>query len=271
MTSNYRPLPGNKNGVMIHPTLEFGRSIGNATKAALLEAHFKNLPNGSVTRKDWYDPIWRSDWRGGGVQPRRAKLSAEEVDIEETADQKETTLRFPSPEPKFASQYNFANNHARWMNVVQFSDFNAGHSSFALTFPPNIRGEQFPALDFAAANLCTREGIVLFRRYKLRSASLRLLSQQNAVVEWLRSRSVKTKPSNSGRNAVQVLRSVGGVRGTSLFADEGTIKLLDKMAKTIQREEDGTTAQYADRTASIGEWKEVLGRRSKRLFFPEAG
>jgi hypothetical protein len=51
-----------------------------------------------------------------------------------------------------------------------------------------------------------------------------------------------------------------------LFADEATVKLLDKMAKTIQREADGTTAQYPDRTASIEEWKQVLGRRSKSLF-----
>jgi hypothetical protein len=42
--------------------------------------------------------------------------------------------------------------------------------------------------------------------------------------------------------------------------------LLDKMAKTIQREPDGAAAQYPDRTASVAEWKEVLGRRSKAVF-----
>jgi hypothetical protein len=51
-----------------------------------------------------------------------------------------------------------------------------------------------------------------------------------------------------------------------MFADEATIRLLDKMAKTIQVEADGTTAQYPDRTASIAEWKQALGRRSSALF-----
>jgi hypothetical protein len=269
VTNNHRPLPGNKHGVMIDTTLEFGRSISKATKDAVTAAHFKNLPAGSLSLKDWYDPIWRTDWRGGGIQPRRAKLVADKVEIEEAVDERQPTLRFPSPEPRFASKYSFANNRARWVNIIKFSDY-IGSPSFALTFPPNFKGEEFPKLDFGEVSLATREGIVLFRQFKLRSASLRLLSQQNAVIEWLKSRGVDAKPSSSGRNAEQVLRSVRGARGASLLADEGTIRLLDKMAKTIQREPDGATAQYPDRTASIAEWKEVLGRRSKSSLFSRA-
>lgn len=265
VTSNYKPLPGNRHGVMINTTLEFGRSLNRATKDALTAAHFQNLPAGSLDRKDWYDPIWQTDWRGAGIQPRRAKLSADEVDVEERVDERHPMLAFPSPAPKFASRYSFANNHARWVNVVKLADY-LSNSSFALTFPPNVKGEEFPVLDFGGLSLCTREGIVISRQYKLRSASLQLLTQQNAVIGWLRSRGIEAKPSSSGRNAEQVLRAVGGTRGVGLFADEATVRLLDKMAKTIQREADGTTAQYPDRTASIPEWKEVLGRRSKALF-----
>ena len=266
VTRNFRPLPNNKHGVMITTTLEFARSIDKTTKDALTIAHFQNLPAGSLTRKDWYDPIWRTDWRGGGVQPRRAKLVADEADIEETVDEKEATLRLPSPVPKFSSKYSVANNRARWINVIKLTDYGSHGGKFALTFPPNVKGAEFPALTFDGPTLCTREGIVLFRQYKSRRATLRLMSQQNAVIGWLKSRSIEAEPSSSGRNAQQVLRSAGGTRGSGLFADEGTVKLLDKMAKTIQREADGTTAQYPDRTASIAEWKEVLGRRSKRPF-----
>jgi hypothetical protein len=92
------------------------------------------------------------------------------------------------------------------------------------------------------------------------------MSQQQAVIGWLKSRGIEASPSSSGRNAEQVLRSVKGTSGANLLADEATVKLLEKMAKTIQRETDGMTAQYPDRTASIAEWKEVLGRRSKALF-----
>ncbi|MGQ0741940.1 MAG: hypothetical protein ACT4OG_06565 [Alphaproteobacteria bacterium] len=251
--------------MMINTTLEFGRSISKTTKETMTATHFQNLPAGSVIRKDWYDPIWRTDWRGGGIQPRRAKLVADEVDIEETVDERVATLRFPSPDPKFASRFSYANNHARWVNVINFADY-VGNSAFALTFPPNVKGEEFPKLDFGGVNLATREGIVLRRRFKLRSASLSLLSQQNAVIAWLKSKGIDAKPSSSGRNAEQVLRSVGGAHGASLLADEGTVRLLDKMAKTIQREADGATAQYPDRTASIAEWREILGRRSNAVF-----
>jgi hypothetical protein len=91
ITRNFRPLPGNKNGVMITTTLEFGRSISKATKDNLTITHLKDLPAGSVSRKDWYDPIWRTDWRNAGVQPRRAKIVADEVDIEETVEEREAT------------------------------------------------------------------------------------------------------------------------------------------------------------------------------------
>jgi hypothetical protein len=264
--ANFRPLPGNRHGVMIRTTLEFARSIKQATKVSLAASIQKNLPQDSISVKRWYDPIWRTGWRDAGIQPRRATLVADEVDIEEKVDEKEPVFRFPSPVPSFSSRYSYGSNDARWINVVKLSDYSSIISTFALSFPPNIKGEEFPALDFGEATLCTREGIVFFRQYKLRRASLRLMSQRDAVIGWLKSRGIEAKPSNSGRNAEQVMRSVAGGRGSNLFADEATIKLLDKMAKTIQREADGTTAQYPDRTASIGEWKEVLGRRSKAFF-----
>jgi hypothetical protein len=95
---------------------------------------------------------------------------------------------------------------------------------------------------------------------------MRLIPHQDAVIGWLKSRGIEAKPSSSGRNAEQVLRSVGGTRAAGLLSDEATVKLLDKMAKTIQREADGATAQYPDRTASVAEWREVLGRRSTAIF-----
>jgi hypothetical protein len=265
VTSNYRPLPGNKNGVMISTTVEFSRSISKTTKDTVTASYFQNLPAGSVSRKDWYDPIWRSDWRGGGIQPRRAKLVADEIDIEESVDPIQPMVRFRCPGPKFAQRYSSTSNAARWANVVKFADY-LNNSSFALTFPPNAKGEDFPRLDFAGRSLCSREGVVILRQYHSESERLQLLPQQDAVIGWLKARDIEAKPSSAGRNAEQVLRSIGGARRASLFADEATIRLLDKMAKTIQREADGTTAQYPDRTASIAEWKEVLGRRSNALF-----
>jgi hypothetical protein len=266
VVANFRPLPNNNNGVMIRTTIEFARSIESPKSEALLKSHMLGLPAESFVCKHWYDPIWRTQWRNAGVQPRRAKLTAAQTDIEETVEEKDSTLTFPPLAPNFASKYSFANNHARWMNVVRLADFVSRSSNFALSFPPNIKGGDFPALGHASDSFSTREGIVLFQQYKTLRSSMRLMSQQEALIAWFASRGIEAKPSSSGRNATQVLRAAGGSGGCNLFADEGTVKLLDKMAKTIHREADGTTAQYPDRTSSIAEWKEVLGRRSKSVF-----
>jgi hypothetical protein len=266
VTKNFRPLPGNASGVMITTTLEFGRSIGKVARENLTAAHFKDVPAGSVSRKDWHDPIWRTDWRNGGIQPRRAKIFAKETDIEEAIAEPEPTLRLSSLAPNFASQYSFANNRSRWVNVVKLTDYGAQNSPFALTFPPNVKGEDFPRLDVSGRSLCTREGIVQFKQFKTNRSGLRLITQKKAVMGWLKSRGIEAKPSSSGRNAEQVVRADGGIRGSSIFADEETVKLLNKIVKTIQREADGTTAQYPDWTASVEEWREVIGRRSKAPF-----
>jgi hypothetical protein len=181
---------------MITTTLEFARSINKATKDAVTAASVKNIPAGSLIRKDWYDPIWRADWRTAGIQPRRAKLVADEALFEETVDANEATLQLPSPAPEFASRYSFVNNHARWMNVVKFADYSSRTSKFALTFPPNVKGDEFPRLDITGSSLCTREGVVLFCQYKSRQAALRLLSQRDAVIGWLKSRGIGAEPSS---------------------------------------------------------------------------
>src|SRR5262249_32849747 len=46
--ANFRPLPGNKHGVMIHPKIEFARSIESAKSVELLDAHMRDVPKGSI-------------------------------------------------------------------------------------------------------------------------------------------------------------------------------------------------------------------------------
>jgi hypothetical protein len=95
VTSNHRPLPGNKHGVMIHTTLEFARSISKATKDTIVATHFHNLPAGSAIRKDWYDPIWRTDWRNGGIQPRRPSLAPTKLTLKKPWTSAKPRFDFP--------------------------------------------------------------------------------------------------------------------------------------------------------------------------------
>jgi hypothetical protein len=57
------------------------------------------------------------------------------------------------PTPKFANRLSFASNHTRWVNVIKLADYGARTSKLALTFPPNIKGEEFPRLAFAEGSL----------------------------------------------------------------------------------------------------------------------
>lgn len=262
---NHRPLPGNKNGVMILTTVEFARSISRDLAKSLFEENLSDLPSGSVILKFWHDPIWRSDWRSGGIQPRRVKLESEKVGFDETIVGENLNLQYQSLSPKFASRYSFVQNSARWANVIKLGDEYFGNSNIALRYPPNIKDPKFPRLGIDRT-LSSREGLVVLNQFKLEKAGMTLPRQQDAITEWLKSVGISAAPSSAGRNAEQVLRSVGGPKGCSILADEGTLKLLDKMAKSIHREEDGTTAEYPERTATVSEWKEVVGRRSNRLF-----
>lgn len=264
---NYRPLPGNPNGIMIHTTVAFGRSVKPAWANELVQEHLRGLPDGSLSVKDWYDPIWRTHWRHGGVQPRRAVLSAAEEALDISLQIDSDVATFRAIAPQFAERFGGGRNHARWANVLSLRDY-TGTSDFALSYLPNTKKPTFPRLNLGPPTLISREGIVLLQEYTQHREFVRLLRQQDAIVGWLKSNGVEAVPSNAGRSAEQVIRGVGGLPSCSIFADEGTLHLLDKMAKTMREAKDGSIAQYPDRTAGVAEWKEAINRRKGGLFQP---
>jgi hypothetical protein len=60
VAANYRPLPNNRHGVMIHPTVMFGRSISDADADALFDEHFRVDIAGANSVQKWYPPIWQN-------------------------------------------------------------------------------------------------------------------------------------------------------------------------------------------------------------------
>ena len=72
----HRPLPGNLHGVMIHTTVEFGRSISVDRIKEICRTIFNDLPQGSWTRKSWYDPIWVFHSEDGLPKRERATIEA---------------------------------------------------------------------------------------------------------------------------------------------------------------------------------------------------
>src|SRR5262249_23081723 len=222
----------NPHGVMICTTVEFARSIPREMAEQLARDSLAELPQGSWALKLWYDPIWENGRRTSGIQPRRAKLSAGTTNIDTIALESDNTLEFPALAPEFAEQYGHWDNPARWVNVLRLNDYGQ-RTPLAITYLPNTKAPGFPRLRLGEPTIISREGIILLQRYHRDRGFVTPLSQQDAIIGWLKSRGIDAKPSSAGRNAEQVLRAVGNTWGSWIFADENTVKLLDKMAKTI--------------------------------------
>jgi len=255
---------------MIRTTVEFARSIPKELAKQLAQDHLAGLQEGSWSLTLWYDPIWRVDWHtvGIGIQPRRATLSAETSNIDVTTSESDNTIEFQALSPEFAEEYGHLNNEARWVNVLRLNDYSR-RTPLAITYLPNTKAPSFPNLQLGESTLISREGIVLLQHYYRPRELVTLLPQQEAIIGWLKSQGIGAKPSSAGRNAEQVLRAIGNTRGSWIFADEHTVKLLEKMAKTIRQIHDGSLEEYPDRTASVQEWKALLHRRRQRRSLPK--
>jgi hypothetical protein len=264
---NHRALPGNPNGVMIHTTVQFGRSISeDRAKIAVEEGGLTSINGNAWSFKLWYDDIWRSHREDRIVRPQRARISVASTDLELpiSEEQGRSSCRFRSLSPDFAPTH--GDGSARWVNVLELNKYGT-NDTIAVTLPLTYHGKGRRGMRIGETTIVSREGFVLPQTYKEHGEYFRLLTGQQAVVEWLKSESVVAEPSDPGRIADQMLVSLGGFWGTGLVADVGTIKLLDEMSKSVRRYVDGTLEEFPDRSIEVNRWKEVIGRRSKARKF----
>jgi hypothetical protein len=258
---NYRPLPGNSHGVMITPTIEFGRSIGKERAEALArDAGLGALQDCGWAFKLWYDRIWDDDTDDRVARPRPVLLTAAEADHELTvADEGGPNVRFPDLAPDFAPEHDYRS--ARWANVVRLQNYGSD-DRLALVLPSSFTDVKTWRFRSSDAAFVAREGFVLPQRYKGLRHYLRLLTGTQAVTAWLHEHGVEASPSDPGHIAEQILLSVGGIGGTPLLADRDTLKLLDRMAKSVRRHADGTIEEFEDRAIGVDRWKALVHRRT---------
>ena len=137
----------------------------------------------------------------------------------------------------------------------------------ALTYPSNLEDRTTPR-QFGrpgARLIITREGWVLGQQFKGLPEWLTLSDGPTAIAEWLESKGMKAELSDAGRNAMQMIESLGSLWGSHLIADEETIRLLNRMA--MQEEvmgvaDEATRRQYEGRTAKTREWQTLISRRA---------
>jgi hypothetical protein len=77
IVKHHAPLPGNPNGVMIHATVMFSRSIPTDEIESIHQKYFLVDKDGANVRQDWYPTIWRPS-PNYTVRHTRPLLTAEE-------------------------------------------------------------------------------------------------------------------------------------------------------------------------------------------------
>ena len=266
IAQNHRPLPGNPNGVMIHTTVEIGNSFSEEEANDLVRSAFTDLPDRSWARKLWYDHIWDSYDDDHIPRPSPVQIYAKSSQLDlSVAEEGPPSIQFQSLAPDFAAEY--GGSHARWVNVISLTDFS--DQRLALTLPSTAVSSPSYHLYIGGLLLVSREGFVLTQHFKQHRVHLQLLSGTEAVIDWFKRHGIVATASDAGRVADQILSSVGGFWGTSLFQDKNTLVLLDKMSKSRRPLGEDAIEEYPDRTASVGEWQGVAKRRENGVWKAE--
>jgi hypothetical protein len=258
---NYRPLPGNPHGVMIHTTLEFASSIGEEEAKTLTES-FRDLSKGSWGFKLWHTPLWDRCDDDRIAHPTKARLDAGWRNAELLFPDERLTAWIDTISPKFANRFSGPANHARWVNILGLRSIYSD-SALALCFPIKQRIAEFPKLRTLREALVSREGIVLFQQHKDWRDLLEWTRGREAITAWLEAHNVEATPSDAGRTAEELIKAVGNLHGVRLFAHEKTIRKLDAMAaRRVEGErEHERSKEYPDRSAPVEDWRALLSRR----------
>ena len=263
ITLNYRPLPGNPNGIMIHTTVQFGRSISEEHAKKITEL-LDGLPQESWSYHRWHERIWDVDrMEDRVVRPRRVRISAAATEVESpvSLEQKDRSIRFPSLAPEFANL--FGDGAARWVNVLRLHSY-ASDESIAVVLPSDFTQESLMRLRAGGEGaIVSREGLVLPQHFKNHREYLDLLSGTQAMVEWLKGHGIAAKPSDAGRITDQVLNSIGGCGRASLLAHRATLETLDDMSKSVRVHRDGKKEEFPDRAKPVKVWESLIKQRNK--------
>lgn len=224
---NYRPLPGNPHGVMIHPTSMFSRSISEADIKETHKSYLRVEKDGANSLQIWYPPIWREPPEIM-VRTMRPTLEAETKGIDVPIDEDKPEIRFDPLFPEFASEYG---NRFRWANVVRMRDW-SHRDQIATVFPCNYKNPSFPKFRSGLEQLLpTTEGLVIFPQYKNIYERWELTDGTTALNTWFSENKITAIPSDAGRATQQIIQTMGGFWGVRSLAHKGVIELLNEMSR----------------------------------------
>lgn len=226
--SNYRPLPGNQYGVMIHPRVMFSRSIPTDEIKRMHTDHFTVSPAEANLYQDWY-PSWDSS---GSMRDNRPFLSAAEKTLEVPVNPEKPEIPLECIHPEFADEFG---NEKRWANVVKLRDW-TWNNQIATVYPCDYRDPSNPRFTICYETvLPTSEGFVFFPRRRNLLERWELVDGTTAIKKWLKTQEISTTMSDAGRATQQIIQTLGGFGGVASLADAGIVKLLNKISRSVTR------------------------------------
>jgi hypothetical protein len=228
MLRNYRPLPNNRNGVMIHPTAMFSRSINEDEADKIFRTYIQVDKHGANTLQMWYPPIWRATPEHT-VRKTRPILSSGKTEIEATFEADQNDIKFRLMSPAFIK--NKYRNEYRWANVINLED-RSYENQLAVVFPTDYKLSTFPKLGgFTEKIISCTEGLVVFPRSIDSHAYWKIQSGDIAFSSWFNEQGITIQLSKSGRSAQQIIQTLGGFFQLNSIANLEIIKLLDELSK----------------------------------------
>ncbi len=265
INKNFRPLPGNPNGVMIRTTVEFSRSLKDQKIEEIINSISRNIEEGSCSFKKWYTNLWFDSTEDTISHPRKVFLEASKKAVELFQDSKDGHSWCDAVHPSFSDSHNF-HQSARWANVLnvdtRFSD--SGHAG---CFPSSKKAKGFPDLTTTGTTLSSREGIVILHRYKTDKVLLNLMSGQSAFIEWFKDSEIEAKPSVAGTTAQEMISALGGLMYARIFTDKEIIEGLNDSAS---RENKTSKPNDWQRIFNVVEKKKSFSRLPKIVDFIKA-
>ncbi|MGI2146926.1 hypothetical protein [Shewanella frigidimarina] len=222
---NYRPIPDNSFGTMIHPKAMFSRSISNEESRILFTKYIKVEKQGANCIQNWY-PNFDAKAYKGVSRDQRPLLTVDEKEAEYSFVLNDNPVKIDSLKPSFG---NVHRGNCKWVNVIKLRSW-IDHS-INTVFPINFRNPKYPKSYMGGDLLLpTSEGITLFPKAISSTEYVEIKTCSDAISAWFKSQDITTVQSDAGRSTQQIIDTLGGFWGVRALASKKIIEELNKIA-----------------------------------------
>jgi hypothetical protein len=221
---NHRPLPGNRNGVMIHPKAMFSRGIKDEEANTIFQDYIKVDKEGANCIQHWY-PRFDAKAYKGISRDLRPLLTVEEKDIEYSFSDNESTVKLDSLKPSFEKNHR---GNCKWANVIKLRSWS--DRSVNTVFPIDFRNPKFPRPYIGEFTIPTSEGLTFLPNGISDTEYIEIKSSSDAISIWLKSMDITSTQSDAGRSTQQIIDTLGGFFGVRALTSKKIIEELNRIA-----------------------------------------